>query len=79
MPDRRQHRGTPSEDATLFGTPARVHTLRQAAGDLAWLLARQYALSAALTLVGRRLSVSCHEVAGCASVAHGQPHITQYC
>ena len=52
MPDRRQHRGPHPEDATLFGSPDWVHTLRQAAGDLAWLLGRQYAPGAALTLVG---------------------------
>jgi hypothetical protein len=54
MPDRRQHRGPHPEDAALFGTPARVRTLRRAAGDLAWLLGRQYAPTAALTLVGNR-------------------------
>lgn len=52
MPDRRQHRGPHPEDRVLFGPPARVHTLRQAAGDLAWLLGRHYAPTAALTLVG---------------------------
>lgn len=52
MPDRRQHRGPHPEDTGLFGSPDRVHTLRQAAGDLAWLLGRQYAPGAALTLVG---------------------------
>jgi hypothetical protein len=52
MPDRRQHRGPHPDDAALFGRPDVLHTLRLAAGDLAWLLARQYAPSAALTLVG---------------------------
>jgi hypothetical protein len=52
MPDRRQHRGPHPEDHALFGPPDRVHTLRQAAGDLAWLLGRHYAPTAALTLVG---------------------------
>jgi hypothetical protein len=54
MPDHRQHRGPHPEDTALFGPPARVHTLRQAAGDLAWLLGRQYAPTAALSLVGNR-------------------------
>ena len=52
MPDRRQHRGPHPEDHALFGPPDRVHTLRQAAGELAWLLGRHYAPTAALTLVG---------------------------
>ena len=52
MPDRRQHRGPHPDDATLFGRPDVLHTLRLAAGDLAWLLGRQYAPTAALTLVG---------------------------
>src|SRR4029450_9634486 len=52
MPDRRQHRGPHPDDAALFGRPDVLHTLRLAAGDLAWLLGRQYAPSAALTLVG---------------------------
>ena len=54
MPDRRQHRGPHPEDRILFGPSDRVHTLRQAAGDLAWLLGRHYAPTAALTLVGNR-------------------------
>ena len=52
MPDRRQHRGPHPDDAALFGRPDVLHTLRLAAGDLAWLLARQYAPGAALPLVG---------------------------
>src|SRR5207249_4208669 len=52
MPDSRQHRGPHPDDAVLFGQPDVLHTLRLAAGDLAWLLGRQYAPTAALTLVG---------------------------
>jgi len=52
MPDRRQHRGPHPDDAAFFGRLEALHTLRLAAGDLAWLLGRQYAPSAALTLVG---------------------------
>src|SRR5262249_57134622 len=52
MPDRRQHRGPHPDDAALFGRPDVLHTLRLAAGDLAWLLGRQYAPTAALTLIG---------------------------
>jgi hypothetical protein len=38
----------------LFGTAESQHTLRLAAGDLAWLLGRHYAPEAALSLVGNR-------------------------
>src|SRR5215510_1037771 len=54
MPDSRQHRGPHPDDAALFGRPDMQHTLRLAAGDLAWLLGRHYAPTAALTLVGNR-------------------------
>jgi hypothetical protein len=54
MPDRRRHRGRHPEDALLFGRADSLDTLRLAAGDLAWLLARRYAPQAALTLVGNR-------------------------
>jgi hypothetical protein len=54
MPDRRHHRGPHPDDAALFGRPDIQHTLRLAAGDLAWLLGRHYAPTAALTLVGNR-------------------------
>lgn len=54
MPDRRRHRGPHPEDAVLFGDPAHLRKLEQAAGDLAWLLGRNYAPKAALTLVGNR-------------------------
>ncbi len=54
MPDRRRHRGPHPEDAVLFGDPAHLRKLALAAGDLAWLLARNYAPKAALTLVGNR-------------------------
>src|SRR2546429_7739130 len=52
MPDRRQHRGPHPDDAALFGRPDVLHTLRLRAGHLAWLLGRQYAPTAAVTLVG---------------------------
>src|SRR3989442_4727682 len=54
MPDSRQHRGPHPDDAALFGRPDIQHRLRLAAGDLAWLLGRHYAPTAALTLVGNR-------------------------
>jgi hypothetical protein len=54
MPDRRRHRGPHPGDAVLFDRPDNVRKLRRAAGELAWLLGRQYARQAALTLVGNR-------------------------
>jgi len=54
MPDSRHHRGPHPDDAALFGRPDIQHTLRLAAGDLAWLLGRHYTPTAALTLVGNR-------------------------
>jgi hypothetical protein len=54
MPDSRRHRGPHPEDAILFQRPDYLRKLRLAAGDLAWLLGRQYAPEAALTLVGNR-------------------------
>src|SRR5262245_53383411 len=54
MPDSRHHRGPHPEDTRLFGTAESQRILRLAAGDLAWLLGRHYALEAALTLVGNR-------------------------
>jgi hypothetical protein len=53
MPDRRVHRGPHPEDARLFA--AEVHpVLRQATGDLCWLLSRGYAHESSLKLVGDR-------------------------
>jgi hypothetical protein len=54
MPDSRRHRGPHPEDAILFRQPEHLRQLRLAAGDLAWLLGRHYAPTAALTLVGNR-------------------------
>src|SRR5919197_3453410 len=54
MPDSRHHRGPHPEDVRLFGTAESQRVLRLAAGDLAWLLGRHYAPTAALTLVGNR-------------------------
>jgi hypothetical protein len=54
MPDSRRHRGPHPEDAILFRRPEHLRKLHLAAGDLAWLLGRQYAPEAALTLVGNR-------------------------
>jgi len=53
LPDTRTHRGPHPDDARLFGPEARP-ALREAAGDLAWLLSRGYVNPSALKLVGDR-------------------------
>lgn len=53
MPDRRRHRGPHPHDPESFA-PAAWPALRQAVADLAWLLGRGYAETAALKLVGDR-------------------------
>jgi hypothetical protein len=52
MPDRRRHRGAHPDDIMLFERPDQLCRLTRAAGELAWLLARGYTPSSALTLVG---------------------------
>ncbi|MBN1674107.1 MAG: DUF434 domain-containing protein [Kiritimatiellae bacterium] len=51
--DKRTHRGAHPEDRGLFAAE-RVPALRQAVGDLSWLLTRGYALDSALKLAGDR-------------------------
>lgn len=53
MPDTRSHRGAHPDDARLFARE-QWPALRRAAGELAWLLDRGYALRSALALVGDR-------------------------
>ncbi len=53
MPDTRTHRGPHPDDARLFGPEARPR-LREATGDLCWLLSRGYVTPSALKLVGDR-------------------------
>ncbi|SRR6056297_2717850 len=53
MPDRRLHRGPHPEDHELFAA-AMIPRLRQATGDLSWLLTRGYAIPSSLKLVGDR-------------------------
>ncbi len=57
MPDRRQHRGPHPEDRLLFAGD-QIPRLRAAAGDLAWLLSRNYAPNSALKLVGDRYKLT---------------------
>lgn len=56
MPDRRRHRGPHPQDRRRFAQE-QVPALREAAGDLAWLLGRGYPAAAALKLVGDRLGL----------------------
>lgn len=57
MPDHRKHRGPHPEDARLFSEEA-VVSLRQAVGDLSWLLTRGYTTTSSLKLVGDRYSLN---------------------
>ncbi len=57
MPDRRAHRGPHPDDAELFA-PAAVPHLRDAVGDLSWLLSRGYADPSAQKVVGDRYNLS---------------------
>ena len=57
MPDTRKHRGPHPTDAKLF-QPETVPMLREAVGDLSWLLTRGYSDTAALKLVGDRLQLT---------------------
>jgi hypothetical protein len=56
VPDRRRHRGPHPEDARLFAAD-RLDRLREATGDLGWLLGRGYSDKAALALVGDRFQL----------------------
>jgi len=57
LPDTRIHRGPHPEDARLFA-PAVWSQLRDATGDLCWLLSRSYASPSALKLVGDRYQLA---------------------
>jgi hypothetical protein len=50
-PDSRKHRGAHPADEKLFA-PDKLSSLRKATSELSWLLGRNYALRAALKLVG---------------------------
>lgn len=54
------HRGAASEDHRLFA-PTQLPNLRAAAGDLCWLLDRDYAPRSALELVGNRYSLAARQ------------------
>ena len=68
MADSRAHRGPHPEDARLFDAAA-VGCLREATGDLCWLLSRGYVTPSALKLVGDRHRLTARQrtaVARCA-------------
>ena len=52
-PDTRRHRGAHPADPELFA-PDQLAKLRQAVGELCWLLSRGYKMTSALKLVGDR-------------------------
>jgi hypothetical protein len=60
VPDTRTHRGPHPQDAELFA-PGAVPRLRQAVGDLSWLLTRGYALPGALQVVGNRYGLEARQ------------------
>ncbi len=51
MPDKRQHRGAHPEDRDLFA-PIQLPRIRQAVGEMSWLLSRNYSIKSSLKLVG---------------------------
>ncbi len=57
MPDKRSHRGRHPEDDRLFA-PAMIPRLREAVGDLSWLLIRGYAEKSSLKIVGDRFELT---------------------
>lgn len=57
---RQQHRGRHPSDDKLFA-PAQWKRLRQAVGDLSWLLSRDYPLDASLKLVGDRYRLTARQ------------------
>lgn len=65
MPDRRTHRGPHPEDIGLFAVEC-LPAIRQAAGDLAWLLDRGYAPQSSLKLVGDRFELAARQRAAIA-------------
>jgi hypothetical protein len=68
VPDHRIHRGPHPEDERLFSAEF-YPVLRQAAGDLCWLLSRGYASESSLKLVGDRYTLVARQrvaVARCA-------------
>jgi hypothetical protein len=59
-PDNRQHRGAHPCDRELFDN-SNLSSLREATGELSWLLSRRYALKSALKLVGDRHNLAARQ------------------
>jgi len=57
MPDLRKHRGPHPQDRQLFADGI-LPALREAVGELSWLLSRNYAIKGALKLVGDKFSLT---------------------
>lgn len=53
MPSKQKHRGAHSNDVILFG-PKWIPILREAVGDISWLLSKGYSSNSSLELVGNR-------------------------
>ncbi|SRR6266404_3131413 len=68
MPDSRKHRGAHPEDKKLFAAE-QLPALRQAVGELSWLLTRDYSLKGALKLVGDRYALTDRQRLGVARAA----------
>lgn len=57
MPDKRKHRGPHPDDRCLFAEK-KIAALREATGDLSWLLTRGYSETSAVALVGDRFQLT---------------------
>jgi hypothetical protein len=60
VPDKRTHRGAHPEDGEHFAPPWHA-ALRQAVGDLSWLLSHGYATPSAVKVVGDRYGLSARQ------------------
>ena len=60
MPDRRTHRGPHPDDARLFAEEVQP-VLREALGDLCWMLSRDYPSKSSLKLVGDRYGLAARQ------------------
>lgn len=72
LSSQRKHRGPHPEDQRLFAA-SHWQPLRSAAGDLSWLLTRDYALPSALKLVGDRYQLDARQRLAVARCACAEP------
>lgn len=76
-----RHRGADPEDERSFG-PGHLDALRQATGDLCWLLDRGYGISSACELVGDRYHLTRRQriaIARCACPRQAQERRERHC